>query len=198
MKPAIVVTQQMGSHGGSIAGETATLLDYRFVTGTGFKKAAQRHGLHGSEWRWLEQGWYRLFARMEEEHPTVRLEILRPTLVEDCARPRGTLFLGRGVEELLRGHVPLIHGHVVAPFEVRAARIAQQVNLLRSGAEERVRHSDEENRWYYRTFFGINWDDLLRPDIVIDTGRVSIAEGTQMLAEVLKAFVPRDNVPCPR
>ncbi len=73
--------------------------------------------------------------------------------------------------------------HVIAPFELRVGRIERQVNVSRSRAEERVRRSDEENAWFYRTFFGIDWGDLRRPDIVIDTGTVSVAEGTSLLMD---------------
>jgi hypothetical protein len=37
---------------------------------------------------------------------------------------------------------------------------------MRSRAEERVRRSDEENAWFYRYFFGLDWKDRTRYDLV--------------------------------
>jgi cytidylate kinase len=55
-------------------------------------------------------------------------------------------------------------------------RIMRRVNIMRSRAEERVHGSDGENTWFYRTFFGIDWNGLARPHIVIDTAAVSVPE----------------------
>ena len=186
MKPCVVVSRQMGSEGNTVAFATATLVDYRCVIGDMIKKAASRHGVGGMEWRWLDQAWDRLFVT-PGERPNVRLEVLQPVLVEMCEGWRGTLFVGRGVEEVLRGCVPMLHAHVVAPFELRVARIQRQVNIMQSTAEERVHRSDEENTWFYRTFFGIDWNDLARPHIVIDTAAVSVPEAATMLADLLRA-----------
>jgi hypothetical protein len=186
MKPCVVLSRQMGSEGNAVALATATLLDYRYVLGGMLKRAASRHGVGGTEWRWLDQAWDRLFVT-PGERPNVRLEVLQPVLVEMCAGWQGTLFVGRGVEEILRGCVPMLHAHVVAPFEVRVAQIQRQVNIIHSRAEERVHRSDEENLWFYRTFFGIDWNDLARPHVVIDTAAVSVREAATMLAELLKA-----------
>ena len=186
MKPCVVVSRQMGSEGNAVARATATLVGYRYVIGAMIKKAAFRYGVGGTEWRWLDQAWDRLFGT-PGERPNVQLEVLRPVLVEMCAGWQGTLFVGRGVEEILRGCVPMLHAHVVAPFELRVARIQRQVNIIHSRAEERVHRSDEENLWFYRTFFGIDWNDVTRPHIVIDTAAVALPEAATMLADLLKA-----------
>ena len=161
MKPCVALSQEMGSEGDLVALEASALLGYRFIQAETIGKLARNHGVHGSEWRWLDQGWYRLFARLEDR-PHVHLAVLRPTLLSAAADRRGALFLGRGIEELLRGHVALVSVHVVAPFETRVERIVQRVNIMRSRAEERVRRSDGENAWFYRHFFGL--DQEAAPD----------------------------------
>ena len=50
-----------------------------------------------------------------------------------------------------------------------------------------MHRSDEENLWFYRTFFGIDWNDVTRPHIVIDTAAVALPEAATMLADLLKA-----------
>jgi hypothetical protein len=155
----------MGSEGDTVALEACERTGYRFVHTHAIGKAARRHGLQEGKWRWLDQGWYRLFARLEER-PDIYLATLRPVLLEVCADRRRPLFLGRGIGELLQGHVPLVRVHVVASFDVRVERIMRQVNIMRSRAEERVRRSDEENAWFYRYFFGLDWKDRTRYDLV--------------------------------
>ncbi len=184
MKRCVIVSHEMGSEGGRVALEACELMGYRFVLNQAIGKAARNRGMRGAEWRWLEQSWYRLFARLDER-PSVHLTVLRPILVEICADRRGVLFLGRGIGDLLRGHIPLFSVHVIAPFQTRAERIMRQVNILRSRAEERVRHSDEENAWFYRYFFQVDWSDRRRYDLVLDTSTLSPREAATHIVEAM-------------
>ncbi len=181
VKPCVVVSQQMGSEGGRVAVEASALLGYRFIQAERIGKLARDRGVHGSEWRWLDQGWYRLFARLEDR-PGVHLTVLRPALLEACSEKRGALFLGRGIGEMLQGRVPLFQVHVVAAFDVRVERIMRDINIMRSRAEERVRRSDEENAWFNHYFFGCDWNDRARYDLVVDTSRSTVGEAAARIA----------------
>jgi len=103
-------------------------------------------------------------------------------LIEATRDHRGAFFLGRGIEELLGERVPLLRVHVIAPFEARAERIARQVSLMPSRAEERVRRSDEENAWFYRYFFHADWTDRGRYGMTLDTAVLTPHECAQKLA----------------
>lgn len=184
MKPCVVVSQEMGSEGDRVALEASALLGYRFIQAETIGKLARRHGLQGGEWRWMDQSWYRLFARLDER-PHVHLAALCPALLDAATDRRGALFLGRGIEELLRGHVGLVSVHVVAPLETRAERIMQQVNIMRSRAEERVQRSDDENAWFYRYFFQVDWSDPGRYDLILDTSVLTLHECAQQLGEAV-------------
>lgn len=119
MKVSVLLSRSMGSEGDMVALEASELLGYRLFHTEAIGKLARRLGLQGSEWRWLDQGWYRLFAHLEDR-PDVHLAALRPVLVEACGDHRGAFFLGRGIGELLAGRVPLFQVHVTAPLPVRA------------------------------------------------------------------------------
>lgn len=174
----------MGSEGDIVALDASELLGYRLFHTEAIGKLARRLGMQGSEWRWLDQGWHRLFAHLEDR-PDVHLQTLRPVLAEAARDPRGALFLGRGIGELLGGRTPLLRIHVVAPFEVRAERIARQVSLMLSRAEERVRRSDDENAWFYRSFFQADWSDRGRYDMTLDTAVLTPYECAQKLAHAV-------------
>jgi len=184
MKPCLVVSEQMGSQGDLVALETSQLTGRRLILRDGIRKLARSRGLPGEEWRWLEQGWSRLFAPLGAA-PDVRLAMLRPVLLAACRDSRGALFLGRGIGELLEGHAPLIRIRVVAPFELRCQRIMRQVNIMRSRAEERVRRSDAENAWFYHYFFGFDWTDPDRYDLILDTSILTPHECARQLAETI-------------
>lgn len=184
MKPCVMVTQEMGSEGGSVAVEACQLTGYRLVLNQSLGKAARNHGMRGAEWRWLEQGWDRQFACLDDR-PDAHLTALRSIVLELCAGGRGALFLGRGIRELLLGHAPLVSVHVVAPFQTRVERIMRQVNLLRPRAEERVRHSDGENAWFYRYFFDVDWADRRRYDLVLDTATMHPKDAAQRIARAV-------------
>jgi hypothetical protein len=174
----------MASEGDRVALVASALLGYRFIQAERIGKLARDRGVHGSEWRWLDQGWYRLFARLEDRSH-LYLAVLRPTLLTAATDRRGALFLGRGIEELLRGHVAVVSIHVVAPFEARVERIMRQVNIVQSRAEERVRRSDDENAWFYRYFFQVDWSDPGRYDLILDTSVLTLHECAQQLGEAV-------------
>jgi cytidylate kinase len=184
MKPCVVLSREMGSEGDLVAHEASDLTGYRVFHTEAIGKLARRHGLRGSEWRWLDQGWHRLFAHLEDR-PEVHLTAVRRVLIEACGDRRGALFLGRGIGELLHGQAPLLRVHVVAPFDVRAERIMQQVSVMRSRAEERVRGSDEENAWFYRYFFQANWSDPARYDLILDSSVLTPNECAQRLVKAM-------------
>lgn len=184
MKACVVVSEQMGADGSLVALGASALTGYRLILRDGICKLARSHGLQGTEWQWLDQGWSRLFAPLDAP-PDVRLAILRPALLAVCRDSRGALFLGRGIGELLDGHVPLLRIRVVAPFELRCQRIMRQVNLPRSRAEERVRRSDDENAWFYRHFFGLDWTDWTSYDLIIDTGSTTVEQAAARIARAV-------------
>jgi cytidylate kinase len=183
----------MGSEGDAVALEASERTGYRLIYTHTIGKLARRHGLQGGEWRWMDQDWYRLFAQLEDRSH-VHLADLRPALLDAATDRRGALFVGRGIEELLRGHVPLLSVHVVAPFETRVERIMRQVNIMRSRAEERVRRSDEENAWFYHYFFHVHWADPDRYDLIFDTSILTPHECAQQLAKTMAQWSGPDDL----
>jgi hypothetical protein len=185
MKPCVVVSEQIGADGGLVAIGASALTGYRLILRDGLRRLARSHGVHGTEWQWLDQGWSRLFAPLDAP-PDVRLAILRPALLAACRDSPGALFLGRGIGELLQGYVPVLRVRVVAPFALRCERIMRQVNLHRPRAEERVRRSDDENAWFYRYFFQVDWSEPGRYDLILDTSVLTPVEAAQELARHLE------------
>ena len=187
MKPCLVVSEEMGSQGDLVALETSQLTGRRLILRDGIRKLARARGLPGEEWRWLEQGWSRLFAPLDGQ-PNDSLRILQPALLDGCADRRGALFFGRGIGQLLQGHVPLFRVHVVASFDARVERIMRDVNIMRSRAEERVHRSDAENAWFYRHFFGLDCNAPGLYDLIIDTATHTVAEAALRIIHGVSAF----------
>ncbi len=185
MRLCVIVSHESGSEGSSVAREACGLLGYRYVVNQTIGKAARTHEIQGAEWRWLEQSWHRLFAG-PDERPEVRLSVVRPILLKICADPRGALFFGRGIRELLQGYISLFSAHIVASFDTRVERIMRQVNLPRFGAQDRVHRSDKENAWFYHYFFHVDWSDRSRHDLVLDTSTVSPQEAARRLVAAIR------------
>ncbi len=180
----VIVSHEMGSDGGRVAREACEITGYHFVQNHTIGKAVRDLGIRGQEWRWLGQSWSSLLAPLDER-PDVHLTVLRPALLEICAEPPGTLLLGRGIRELLQGLIPFLAVHITASYDTRVGRIMQRANLPRVVAEDRVRRSDEENAWFYRCFFQVNWSDRSRYDLVLDTSMVTPEEAMRSLVTAM-------------
>jgi cytidylate kinase len=61
----------------------------------------------------------------------------------------------------------------------------KQVNLPKFAARDRVQRSDEENAWFSRYFFQVDWSERSRYDLILDTSTVSPQEAARRLVKAI-------------
>lgn len=102
---------------------------------------------------------------LEEAAATVGL------VIKDIASRGDILLLGQGGQSVLQGYENACHVQLVAPFELRAARIAEVERLTLAAARRRVRASDTARAEYVARFYGVRWLDPLLYHLVVNTGQ---------------------------
>jgi cytidylate kinase len=73
----------------------------------------------------------------------------------------------------------------------------RQVNIMRSRAAERVQRSDDENAWFYRHSFGLDWTDHAVYDLILDTTTGTVGEPRRSPAPSRFTRLPRPEEPVP-
>src|SRR5262245_45921122 len=103
-----------------------------------------------------------------------RVLLLRVAAItyELAARDR-LILVGAGGQFLLAGLPGVIRTKVVAPVEVRAARLAAAHGLQPAAAKRAVARGDREQTEYNRAVFDADWHDPLHWDLTVNTDELA-------------------------
>ncbi len=112
-------------------------------------------------------------------------------IIKDLATRGNTLVLGQAGQYWLRGYAGTCHVQIVAPFEVRAARIAEQQNVTLDEARRKVRASDRSRADLLMRYHGLNWLDPTLYHVVLNTGQVPVEVAIALLASASQALAQR-------
>jgi CMP/dCMP kinase len=110
------------------------------------------------------------------------------------------VILGRGGQVILKDHPGVIHIRIEAPLADRIQRMMQEIKaenegqesgkLIRSAAQESILQKDESSRDYLKHFYHVNWADPLLYHLVINTGKMSIAQAVKTITGLVHAAQP--------
>ena len=106
-------------------------------------------------------------------------------IVLEMAGRDNVVLAGRGAAFLLTKMRHVLRVRVTAPERVRAARLEQQ-GLVPAAAADLVRQSDNELGARVRYLYHVDWNDPLLYDLVINTDRMTVAEGAALIERALQ------------
>ncbi len=123
-----------------------------------------------------------VFAPMASEAATNLEDAAKAVgqVIKKIAARDGVLILGQGGRSLLQAERHVCHVLVLAPVEVRVARVAQSEGLTLVAARRRVRMSDAARSDYLARYHNSRWIDPLLYHLVVNTG-VTPPEGAASL-----------------
>jgi cytidylate kinase len=122
-------------------------------------------GLHPSSWTMMEQA---------------------TSTVRKLAMKGNVILVGRG-SSAITTHLPhVLHVRLVAPFEHRVRHFATYNHFDEERAAHVVRERDEARRRFLRQYFGIDIDDPLNYDLVINTGRTSFHQTARIISNSVR------------
>lgn len=121
-------------------------------------------GLHPSAWRLIQQ----------TTETVLRL-----------AEMGNVILVGRG-SSVITQHMPrAFHVRVIRSLDSRIDRIRELLRVPRKEAISRIEREDRARRRYLLKYFKRDPDDPLLYDLVLNTDRVSIAEGARMIGDAV-------------
>jgi cytidylate kinase len=182
----VAFTRELGSLGTFIAEELARRRGYRFVRREILEEAARMGPLTEDELTRLVESppglWERLSlpARRHFYHVAAR--------VLEYAAEGDVVILGRWSTMLLRGVRHAVRVRVCAPLPLRVQRLADRLGVSRSEAQAIAERYDHGVRARIRQFFDVEWEDSDLYDLVINTERISVERGCELVEHLLDSL----------
>lgn len=179
----VAFTRELGSLGTFIAEELARRRNYRFVRREILEEAARMGPLTEDELTRLVESppglWERLSlpARRHFYHVAAR--------VLEYAADGDVVILGRWSTMLLRGVRHAVRVRVCAPLPLRVERLAERLGVSRSEARAIAERYDHGVRARIRQFFDVEWEDSDLYDLVINTERIGVERGCELIEHLL-------------
>jgi len=179
-KIVITVSGPPGSGKSTHAKKIAEKLNLRYFSiGRYFREIASRMNLS------LEE-----FQRIAEKDPKYDLEADNRTLIE---AERGNVVIDGHLTGWIAKDKADIKIYLTASLEERAKRIAKRDGKTFEQAMNDIKRREESNTTRYKTFYGINLDDLSIYDIVINTEKWGEEEVSETLIYLIQRYMERRN-----
>ncbi|HLG73697.1 MAG TPA: cytidylate kinase-like family protein [Chloroflexota bacterium] len=116
---------------------------------------------------------------------TLYLNFVRQ-VVREVAAGGNAVIVGRATHLLLRDMPRALHVHVVAPWDVRVQRIAQDRGCSREAAEKSARDSDHARESYTSRFYQSRWSDPSLYHLTVNTGLLSRQQAADLIVEAAR------------
>ncbi len=108
-------------------------------------------------------------------------------IIKDVASQGHVLVLGQGGQAWLRDYQGACHVQIVAPLDVRAARVAERERVALAQARRLVRASDLARADYVARYHGVRWLDPTLYHLVINTGYTSADTAVALIVHAAQA-----------
>lgn len=197
----ITISRHPGSLGDTIARAIADRLNYRLVERAELIRVAERIG--GTDVAWdrapeMRERSPSFWERLNEERRRYASVLRRATT--QLAEEGDVVIVGLGGGQLLKGLSNVLRLQIIAPIDVRMERVMERGfddvpgPLTRERARDLIRKSDRDISGYMRYLFNIDWLESNHWDLVINTGRFSVAEAVEIVAAIVDSGMLEPSV----
>ena len=175
----------MGSLGSIIARQLAEQLQYRLVWRDIINQAAIKAGAPEAALAILDE--------LNLLGLTLTPEVLQAytaavkSVMEELASQGRIVIVGRAGQMVLAHHPNVLHVRIIAPFELRAARIAERQNILLASARKQVEASDRNRRIFIKRAYAMNLADPVFYDLIINTRVITPEIACKLIRQALPA-----------
>jgi cytidylate kinase len=157
------------------------------------KAVARRFGL-----RYVSSG--KLFRQIAKERGVTLEQLTRlasespeiDSLIDDQAKQeakRGNVVIEGQLAAWMAGDLADLRIYLTAPEDIRMRRIASRDKLSLEEARVQTRERERSEAERYKRYYGIDISDLSKYDLIIDTGRHSLAWNRRVINSIIAAFI---------
>lgn len=110
------------------------------------------------------------------------------------------VIVGRGGQVILKDHPNVLHVRVEAPLEERLIRVRNDTAFAgrsfsdsveaRRAAQDLIETRDAASSDYLKRFYNVDWFDSSLYHIIINTGKLSIEQSVNLIADLANQFEP--------
>jgi cytidylate kinase len=182
--PVIALTQGMGSLAQDIAEQLAAELNLATLQHEVAERVAEKMHVSRSLINRLRGGKAGTIERLRTDRHAMALYSAEEVL--EAAAKGNVVIRGWGATQLLRPvpHVPCVR--IMRPFEQRVQWLMNEIDTDdRSVAEAEIRRSDQANASRMHEQFGVEWNQPVLFDMVLNTDRLSVDSCVQMIKSLL-------------
>jgi cytidylate kinase len=189
----ITLSRQPGALGDTVARALAERLHYRLIERDDLLRRIERIG--GSDVAWerapeLRERAPTWWERLNQERRGYAAVLRRATT--QLAEEGDVIIVGLGAGQVLKDRSDVLRLQLVAPPDVRLERVMAHGfdevagPLDRDRARELIRSRDRDTNGYMRYLFNIDWLDPQHWDLVLNTGRFSVANVVDLVAAIME------------
>ncbi len=121
--------------------------------------------------------------------PNIYWETLQTAILQEAVQG-DVAIVGRGANFLLGEIVDCFRLRFIAPPEIRAERVARQLNCTAAQAMDCIRKSDRERIGFCYYFYGKKWQDANAYDLTINTEKITVSA----LEEIIPKFIALKDI----
>jgi cytidylate kinase len=182
--PVIALTQGMGSLAQDIAEQLSAELKISTLQHEVAERVAEKMHVSRSLINRLRGGKAGAIERFRADRQAMALYSAEEVL--EAAAQGNVVIRGWGATQLLRPvpHVPCIR--IMRPFDKRVQWLMNEIDTDDKGvAEAEIRRSDEANASRMQDQFGVQWNEPVLFDMVLNTDRLTVDSCVQMIRMLL-------------
>jgi len=180
----VVISREMGSGGTQIGKAVAERLAYRFIDREVILEAARRYEVQEEKLARLEESKPTFWERFD--HARERYLIFLQAALYSFAAQDNTVIAGRAAPLLLKDIAHALRVRIIAPLDVRAARVAEEEHLTQADAEARVRRYDEESAARLTSLLHTDCSSPVHYDLVLNTERGTLESFSQIIVQSVR------------
>ena len=180
----ITISRGLFSSGQALAERVADILGYRSMSRELLLEAAARYEIPEAK-----------LTQLMETPPEVTPippELLRLYRVVmqaamcEVVQEEKIVYHGHGGQELLPGIQHVLKVRLLAPLAYRVARVRELRQMDQASAYLYIARVDDIRARRVHEFFGVDWQDPRRYDLILNLGRMSLDDAAQKVAEWAK------------
>ena len=109
-------------------------------------------------------------------------QLLITTLVQEYGDAGNAVIVGRASQVILANRDDAVHLRILAPSDIRCARVMQAMDVDEDTALELVQQHDRWRELYLKNYHKADWNELLLYHFSINTGRVDVDAAVDLVA----------------
>jgi cytidylate kinase len=186
----ITISRGLFSSGQILAERVAEMLGYRSMSRELLLETAKRYEIPEARLTELMETSPEVTPIKPEQLRLYRV-VMQAAMCE-VVQGEKIVYHGHGGQEFLLGIQHVLKVRLLAPLAYRVARVREQRHMDQASAYLYISRVDDIRARRVQEFFGVDWQDPRRYDLLLNLARISLDEAVQQVAEWGKrpAFQP--------